>query len=839
MVRPRSLLPALVALATLAAPLGTASPAAAMRPDSPVAGSQPVPAPAAPASRSSHARTTADTGSPAISTSLATSGRSSLANAATTAPVRAEDEAPLAISIGSLAPAAVPQRGAVRVTGTVTNLDNVPWSTINLYPFVSGDPLTTREELTGAATTDASAFVGERITDPGPFATIKRLAPGESATYTVRVPRSALPISGDPGVYWFGVHALGESRTSARDGLADGRARTFLPLVRGAKASTPVDTAIVVPLRRQVAHADDGSLADVDGWTSTLAPGGRLRSLVEFGAAAGSRPITWLVDPAVSDAARRLAAGNPARTTGPTLDPDEGDDPDLEDDPEATADPEATLSPAPGGGAGEDDGSGEGDGGDDADEEPAPDPAADAASTWLERLSSALGSGQVLALPYGDLDVSAAAAHDRPVYRQARARSADSLRQLAPDATPVITSPGGYLERGAMRLATKGTTVMIGDRMLGAESDAPGVVSVDKRPVAVFSSATETGGPGPDDPLALVAVRQRLLAEAAVRHLQADLAAPSAQSTTPATPSGADAVSRAGATASGPDPLVVVLPDSWVPAGTTGFFQGLDLPWLRLTTVEDITDDASAEVPEVAERLDYPESVQSRELTATDFGAARALERAGQTLQNLLRRNDRVAGEVTDEALTNLSYASRVHPSAARRRAEASRSWIDTRLRSILIEAPPSVTLSSTSGRFSATVTNNLDEPVTVAIDAIADGPIVIEGPDTVELAPRSRRTVLLTASTERQGVHNVTLVVTDLEGTALGSSDQLPIRAAQFSVVIWVIIGVGLALFVGAVAVRVVRTVRTRRRAAEQDAGPEANADTTDTAPDSQETPA
>jgi len=792
-------------------------------------------APAAPVSRSSHSRTTADTGSPAISTSLATSGRSSLANAATTAPVRAEDEAPLAISIGSLAPAAVPQRGAVRVTGTVTNLDDVPWSTINLYPFVSGEPLTSREELTGAAAADASAFVGERITDPGPFATIKRLAPGESATYTVRVPRSALPISGDPGVYWFGVHALGESGTSARDGLADGRARTFLPLVRRAKASTPVDTAIVVPLRRQVAHVDDGSLADVDGWTSTLGPGGRLRSLVEFGAAAGSRPVTWLVDPAVSDAARRLAAGNPARTTGPTLDPDEGEDPDLQDDADATADPDATTSPAPGDGAGED---GSGDGGDDAEEEPAPDPAADAASAWLERLSSALGSGQVLALPYGDLDVSAAATHDRPAYRQARARSADALRQLAPDATPVITSPGGYLDRAAMRLATRATTVMIGDRMLGAESiNAPGVVSVDKRPVAVFSSATETGGPGPDDPLALVAVRQRLLAEAAVRHLQADRAAPAP--VPPSTPAGADAASRVAATTTGPDSLVVVLPDSWVPASTSGFFQGLDLPWLRLTTVQDIADEANAEVPE---QLDYPASVQSRELTAADFGAARALERAGETLQNLLRRNDRVAGEVTDEALSNLSYASRVHPGAARRRAEGSRSWIDTRLRSILIEAPPSVTLSSASGRFSATVTNNLDEPVTVAIDAIVDGPVVIDGPDTVELAARSRRTVLLTASTERQGVHNVTLVVTDLNGTALGSSDQLPIRAAQFSVVIWVIIGVGLALFVGAVAVRVVRSVRTRRRAAEQDAGPEAEAgstDSPDTAPDSQETPA
>ncbi|WP_166135142.1 DUF6049 family protein [Nocardioides ochotonae] len=771
MVRPRSLLPALVALATLATPFGAASPADA--------------------------------------------------TTATTAPVRAEDDAPLAISVGSLAPSAIPQRGAVRVTGTVTNLDDVAWSRINLYPFVSTTPMTTRAELADAATADATTFVGDRITDPGPFATIKRLAPGESATYTVRVPRSVLPVS-EPGVYWFGVHALGESRTTPRDVVADGRARMFLPLVRRARASAPVDTAIVVPLRRGIAYEDDGSLDDVDGWTSSLSPGGRLHSLVDFGAASGSRPITWLVDPAVSDAARRLAAGNPGRTTGPTLDPDEGDDPDLENDPDATPDPGATLSPAPGGAGDNDSG----------DEEQEPDLAADAASGWLDRLSNALDSGQVLALPYGDLDVSAAAAHDRKVYRQARTRSATALRQLAPGATPVVTSPGGYLDSDAIRLATKATTVMIGDRMLGEDAvDAPGVLSVGRHPVAVFSTATQTGGPGPDDRLSLVAMRQRMLAEAAVRHLQAD--------TDSSAPAGADAASRAAVATSGPDPLVVVLPDSWVPASSTGFFQGLDLPWVRLTTVDDITDDPTAAAPE---RFDYPESVQDRELTAADFGAARALERAGETLQNLLRRNDRVAGEVTDEALTNLSYASRVHPNAARGRAKASRAWIDTRLRSILIEAPPSVTLSSDSGRFSVTVSNNLDEPVTVAIDALSDGPVVIEGPDTVELAARSRRTVLLTASTERQGVHNVTLVVTDLQGTALGSSDQLPIRAAQFSVVIWVIIGVGLSLFVGAVVVRLVRTVRARRRDAEQSAGAAADpapTDSPDTAPDSQETPA
>ena len=46
------------------------------------------------------------------------------------------------------------------------------------------------------------------------------------------------------------------------DSFADGRARTFLPLVP--QKSGAVDAALVVPVRHLVTHAPDGSLADVE-----------------------------------------------------------------------------------------------------------------------------------------------------------------------------------------------------------------------------------------------------------------------------------------------------------------------------------------------------------------------------------------------------------------------------------------------------------------------------------------------------------------------------------------------------------------------------------------------
>src|SRR5690606_31798483 len=43
-------------------------------------------------------------------------------------------------------------------------------------------------------------------------------------------------------------------------------------------------------------------------------PGGRLYELLAAGEAAGNMPLTWLVDPAVPHAVRRLAAGNPGHS---------------------------------------------------------------------------------------------------------------------------------------------------------------------------------------------------------------------------------------------------------------------------------------------------------------------------------------------------------------------------------------------------------------------------------------------------------------------------------------------------------------------------------------------
>jgi len=217
--------------------------------------------------------------------------------------------------------------------------------------------------------------------------------------------------------------------------------------------------------------------------------------------------------------------------------------------------------------------------------------------------------------------------------------------------------------------------------------------------------------------------------------------------------------------------------------------------------------------------LVYPELQQRRELDDQVFDGVQALIRAGDTLQNLLVDNFRIGGVITEQALTGLSYSARNGPLAARAATSESRAWVDELLGSIQLNAAPGVTLSSASGTFVVTIVNSLDLPVVVGVVATSDDGITIAPSEPVELAAKSRTNVLLEAKTSSNRVHNVTLSATDADGNPLGATDELPIRSAQVSDVIWLIMGTGAGLLLLAIIVRLVRRIRRSRRPGPVDA--------------------
>ena len=200
---------------------------------------------------------------------------------------------------------------------------------------------------------------------------------------------------------------------------------------------------MVIPLRHQLVYTDDGSLDDLASWTQTLSQGGRLRSLVDFGASSGDRTVTWAVDPALIDAVRRLADGNPPRSLAPNLEVGQEDGED-----EAPADPSASTTPTE---APTETPTAEAETAPDSpldlDElDPVVQAAAQAAKAWLARLGEAMRpEDQVMALPYGDVDVAAAATHDPQLYERAVARAGTTLPGFDVTTSPVLSSPSGYL----------------------------------------------------------------------------------------------------------------------------------------------------------------------------------------------------------------------------------------------------------------------------------------------------------------------------------------------------------------------------------------------------------
>jgi len=684
-------------------------------------------------------------------------------------PVPPDYDAPLLITIDTLTPGALGDGGGVRVTGEIANRDVVPWEGISIYPMFNPEaPMTTEAELEEAAGTEPEAVVGERITEVSD--SVEELLPGEVASYSIRVPRDYLQAT-TPGVYWFGVHALGASETTPDDGFADGRARTFLPYVPDATHGA-VDTAIVVPLRRRIVHTSGGAIARRESWENALDDQGNLGRLLGFAGASFGRPLSWLVDPALPDALRRLARGNPPRSLGPTTArPGEGEsgagDPD---------DPDASFSEAPDTGGGEESGS---------DEQPV-DAMAAAAQGWLADLAGQVRGEEVLALPYGDLDVAGAAAHLPGLYDLARRPTGQQLSEWGVAPVPVVGSPTGYLDPAGFGEVDDDAIVLATDRMWGAELHPDGPPRVGEyagAPVAVTSYAATLGGPGPDPRLAPVAFRQRVLSEAAVR-LVAD--GPAA-------------------------PLVVMVPPRIDPEGAEEFWSGLDADWLRLTTVEKVVDRNRRAVD--PSTLTYPEEQASLALGASVFAELEALLAAGETLQNVLTDNDRVATEVLEEALSSVSYSARTAPFAAVEQLSRSRQWIEDRLDSVRISAPLGVTLSSADGSVPVTVVNRLRVPVTVMIRAESEEGLQVDVGDPVRLGPDSRTTVVLDAHTTGLGVRNVTFSLTDTEGTPLGATDRVPVRSNQVSDVIWWVLGTGAGILFLAIAVRLVRRVRAARR--------------------------
>ncbi len=665
-----------------------------------------------------------------------------------------DDPAPLDVRLTLLTPAAIPAKGTVVLAGTVRNVSEETWSAINVHPFVSRSPMTSREQLAAAAASDENTEVGTRLFGTGQFDAIGDLAPGQSAPFRIRLPVADLPITRAPGVYWIGVHALGQN-VDGRDGVADGRARTFIPLVRDV---APTSVSLVVPVRERVRRDPVGRLVDVDGWSRTLGLEGRLRRVVDFLGSAGSQRPTVLVDPAVVEAVESVAAGNPALSLGtapeePTPSPSES----------PTDAAESADSPSRAGGRID-----------------ATDRAN--AAAWLAGIRGVTATQTVLGLSYADPDTASLARRRPAMLARAERLSAQTFKRLDVTATPAVAPPDGWLDDAALPRIAPGSTILVSDH--GAPRTRTQWRTPDDQNLVFTDAQVAVGGPGPTAPLDALALRQRILSDASLR-------------------------AAAGETAT----MAVELPPSWDPGAgwrSARFFEGLDQPWLTLTPVAGAS---SATTPTFDAALGYPAAARRQEIKLPNVLAAASMIRSGGVLGEILRTQNTVAGQLEGTGLTAVSYWARQDPDVAQSQVLAGDAVARNRLAKVSVIGTDFVTLSGGSGTVAVTLVNDLDQPITVGVHAdTGSSGVSLEIPDPVDMAPGERTVLRLRAKASEIGVHRVTLSPETASGAVFGTPLTFSLRTTQVGVLIWVVLGAGALLLVVMIARRILRGVREHR---------------------------
>jgi hypothetical protein len=167
-----------------------------------------------------------------------------------------------------------------------------------------------------------------------------------------------------------------------------------------------------------------------------------------------------------------------------------------------------------------------------------------------------------------------------------------------------------------------------------------------------------------------------------------------------------------------------------------------------------------------------------------------------------------------DEATsTSLSQYWRVRPERGEVYALRIARMLAGQLKAVSVEIPSFVTLSSQSGRFGVTITNRLDQAVTVGVDFNSrSGRFTLPDIEPIAVGPGERRTVLVNASVTDVAVDKVTARLTTASGDHFGPAATFTLRTSVLGVVIWIALGTGAGFILLVVLRQSLRRVRSGR---------------------------
>ncbi len=267
-------------------------------------------------------------------------------------------------------------------------------------------------------------------------------------------------------------------------------------------------------------------------------------------------------------------------------------------------------------------------------------------------------------------------------------------------------------------------------------------------------------------PETVTTLRQRLLTEASVAVLE-----------------------RAIDPRSNADAVVVVDPEwdpgaDWAAGDLASAFAA---PYVQPTNLDSLLSGGSLRTYDGS----VPARAKAGALSREQLQQATAIVTAGRTLRSIIAQSDPVAATLARDVAEVLAVRWRLDRSEALSIATARARRIGAELRKITIEAPPSVTLSSSKGGFPLTIRNDTDEAISIGVNLDSSNPALsIPAVRQVEVGAGERMTLTVQVDLGSQRATDLTARLRTETGESFGSATTFRVRSSSISAVLWVAMG-------------------------------------------------
>jgi hypothetical protein len=421
-----------------------------------------------------------------------------------------------------------------------------------------------------------------------------------------------------------------------------------------------------------------------------------------------------------------------------------------------------------------------------------------AARTWLSRLAGLARTADGYRLLYGNLDVAALVHHDRTDLLTTAARTGAQVEATA--SLPLLVLPGkGTADDVTVRAvaALDPVAILLSDSTIRTDADSPVLEGPHSSTLVRYTAGASGGGPGPAPRNTPAKVQQRMLSDTWI-------AAKSAPEGSPA----------------GRVRLVTE------PSQTAGTDNEVTAPWFTAATLRQVL--TATPVPWSGE-FRYTDNASAAELTDGQAAAAQQLEEQFASYAKLLVEPASARADAAIAVPRSVSLSWRDDATGSQRYTSTVADYLsDILLERVSLTVTQRVSTTGRSGTFPITVRNELPagaDPDTNAIrvrivfTSTASQRLTVAPLEVPRVDAGQTVTANAQVQAETNGSVQVRARLQTQDGTPVGRSKPVDVRATQAGTTGWLIaIAAGIVL-VGTTALRIRQVARER---AGQDREPE-----------------